>query len=102
MGKKKDTQEEVINNDVIITPTETEKSYCNKLYKYEIGDTVFVMENNQVKEFVIAKRVILTVEGNDNQMINEIYYDETNVRSLRGSYKEEQLYPTKKALLASL
>lgn len=100
MGKKIDTQEDVINNDVVITPTE--KSCCDKLYKYEIGDTVYVMENNQVKCFEIAKRLILSVAGNDNEIINEIYYDDTNVRSLRGTYKEEQLYPSKKSLLSSL
>lgn len=93
-------QEEVINDDVMITPTETEKP-CQKLYKYDIGDTVYVMENNKVKEFVIAKRVVLTVKVND-VLINEVYYDESDVRSLRGTYKEEQLYPSKKALLSSL
>jgi len=102
MSKKKDMQEEVINDDVMITPTETEKPCPSQnLYKYDIGDTVYVMENNKVKQFVIAKRVVLTVNGNDG-LINEVYYDESDVRSLRGTYKEEQLYPSKKALLSSL
>ena len=100
MSKKKDN-EEIMTEDVLISGNEN--STPVQLYKYDIGDTVYVMENNKVKEFVIAKRVVLTVEGNDKgNLINEVYYDDSNVRSLRGAYQEEQLYASKKALLASL
>lgn len=73
-----------------------------KLYKYDIGDEVFVMEDNKVKSFTIGKRIILTRLSNDDEIETVVYYDESNWNSLKAEYSEKMLYPSKKKLLESL
>ena len=73
-----------------------------QLYKYNIGDEVFTMEDNKVKSFVIKKRIILTYQYNDSEEQTEVYYDVLPWDSLKAQYNEKNLYPTKKDLLESL
>ena len=80
----------------------TDENACKSLYKYEIGDEVFVMEDNKVKSFVIEKRIIVTRTDNDGKIINEVLYDENNWNSLKAQYNENILYPSKNKLLESL
>ena len=80
----------------------TDENVCKSLYKYEIGDEVFVMEDNKVKSFVIEKRIIVTRTDNDGKIINEVLYDENNWNSLKAQYNENILYPSKNKLLESL
>ena len=99
MAKRKETQE-VVENEVMATEEVKEES--PKLYKYEVGDEVFTMEDNKVKSFVVQKRIILTRADGDNNVVTSVYYDELNWDSLKAKYPEDALYPSKKELLNSL
>ena len=99
MAKRKETQE-VVENEVMTTEEVKEES--PKLYKYEVGDEVFTMEDNKVKSFVVQKRIILTRVDGDNNIVTSVYYDESNWDSLKAIYPEDSLYPSKKELLNSL
>ena len=99
MAKKKEITE-LVNDEQTLSAVESE--ICIPLYKYEVGDEVFVMEDNKVKSFTIAKRIIVTRLDNDGKIQNDVLYDESNWASLKGQYNEKFLYPTKKALLESL
>lgn len=99
MAKRKETQE-VVENEVMTTEEITQES--PKLYKYEVGDEVFTMEDNKVKSFVVQKRIILTRVDGDNNVVTSVYYDESNWDSLKAIYPEDALYPSKKELLNSL
>ena len=100
MTKRKEIQEDVVDNEVTTTEDITQES--PKLYKYEVGDEVFTMEDNKVKSFIIQKRVILTRDVGDNNIITTVYYDDSNWDSLKAIYPEDALYPSKKELLNSL
>ena len=100
MAKRKETQEDVVENEVTTTGEITQES--PKLYKYEVGDEVFTMEDNKVKSFIIQKRIILTRDAGDNNIMTTVYYDESNWDSLKAIYPENVLYPSKKELLNSL
>ena len=99
MAKRKETQE-VVENEVMTTEEIMQES--PKLYKYEVGDEVFTMEDNKVKSFVVQKRIILTRADGDNNVVTSVYYDESNWDSLKAIYPEDVLYPSKKELLNSL
>ena len=99
MTKRKETQE-VVENEVMTTEEITQESL--KLYKYEVGDEVFTMEDNKVKSFVVQKRIILTRADGDNNVVTSVYYDESNWDSLKAIYPEDALYSSKKELLNSL
>ena len=100
MAKRKEMQEDVVENKVTTTEEITQES--PKLYKYEVGDEVFTMEDNKVKSFIIQKRVILTRNVGDNNIMTSVYYDDSNWDSLKAIYPEDALYPSKKELLNSL
>ena len=100
MAKRKEMQEDVVENEV--TTTEEIMQESPKLYKYEIGDEVFTMEDNKVKSFIVQKRIILTRADIDNNIVTSVYYDESNWDSLKAIYPEDALYPSKKELLNSL
>ena len=100
MAKRKETQEDVVENEVTTTEEITQES--PKLYKYEVGDEVFTMEDNKVKSFIVQKRVILTRDAGDNNIMTTVYYDDSNWDSLKAIYPENVLYPSKKELLNSL
>ena len=100
MAKRKEIQEDVVKNEVTTTEEITQES--PKLYKYEVGDEVFTMEDNKVKSFIIQKRVILTRDAGDNNIMTTVYYDDSNWDSLKAIYSENVLYPSKKELLNSL
>ena len=100
MTKRKEMQEDVVENKVTTTEEITQES--PKLYKYEVGDEVFTMEDNKVKSFIIQKRVILTRDVGDNNIMTTVYYDDSNWDSLKAIYPEDALYPSKKELLNSL
>ena len=100
MAKRKEIQEDVVKNEVTTTEEITQES--PKLYKYEVGDEVFTMEDNKVKSFIIQKRVILTRDAGDNNIMTTVYYDDLNWDSLKAIYPEDALYPSKKELLNSL
>ena len=91
-----------INIDEIKFSADNKTDICKSLYKYEIGDEVFVMEDNKVKSFTIGKRIILTRLSNDDKIETVVYYDESNWNSLKAEYSEQMLYPSKKKLLESL
>lgn len=95
MTKRKEIQE-VVNNEII--KIEEPK----KLYKYEIGDEVFVMQNNKVHSFIVEKRIILTRKTNNDNVETKVYYDDNNYDSMKAIYVEDVLYPSKSALLNSL
>ena len=97
MAKKKETQEEVVENE-IMTTEEIMKEPA-KLYKYEVGDEVFTMEDNKVKSFIIQKRIIMTRFDGDGNIVTSVYYDESNWDSFKAMYAENSLYPSKKELL---
>ena len=99
MAKRKEMQEDVVENEV--TTTEEIIQESPKLYKYEIGDEVFTMEDNKVKSFIVQKRIILTRADSDN-IVTSVYYDDSNWSSLKATYPENALYPSKKELLNSL
>ena len=99
MAKRKETQE-VVENEVTTTEEITQES--PKLYKYEVGDEVFTMEDNKVKSFIVQKRIILTRADIDNNIVTSVYYDDSNWDSLKATYPEDALYPSKKELLNSL
>lgn len=98
---KKDDTMKIVENEVespiISEPIELKAS----LYKYEIGDEVFTMENNRVHSFIVGKRIILSRMSEDG-IITEVYYDDNNWGSLKAQYTEESLFPSKKELLNSL
>ena len=100
MAKRKEIQEDVVKNEVTTTEEITQES--PKLYKYEVGDEVFTMEDNKVKSFIVQKRVILTRDVGDNNIMTTVYYDDSNWDSLKAIYPEDALYPSKKELLNSL
>ena len=100
MAKRKEIQEDVVENEV--TTTEEIPQESPKLYKYEVGDEVFTMEDNKVKSFIIQKRIILTRDAGDNNIMTTVYYDDSNWDSLKAIYPEDALYPSKKELLNSL
>ena len=100
MTKRKEMQEDVVENEV--TTTEEITQELPKLYKYEVGDEVFTMEDNKVKSFIVQKRIILTRADIDNNIVTSVYYDESNWDSLKAIYPEDALYPSKKELLNSL
>jgi len=100
MAKRKEIQDEVVENEVMTTEEIIQEP--TKLYKYEVGDEVFTMEDNKVKSFVVQKRIILTRVDGDNNIVTSVYYDESNWDSLKAIYPEEVLYPSKKELLNSL
>ena len=100
MAKRKEMQEDVVENEVMTTEEITQE--LPKLYKYEVGDEVFTMEDNKVKSFVVQKRIILTRADIDNNIVTSVYYDESNWDSLKAIYPEDALYPSKKELLNSL
>ena len=100
MAKRKEMQEDVVENEVTTTEKITQESL--KLYKYEVGDEVFTMEDNKVKSFIVQKRIILTRADIDNNIVTSVYYDESNWDSLKAIYPEDALYPSKKELLNSL
>lgn len=100
MTKRKEMQEDVVENEVMTTEEITQKS--PKLYKYEVGDEVFTMEDNKVKSFIVQKRVILTRDVGDNNIMTTVYYDDLNWDSLKAIYPENVLYPSKEELLNSL
>ena len=100
MAKRKEMQEDVVENKVTTTEEITQES--PKLYKYEVGDEVFTMEDNKVKSFIIQKRVILTRNVGDNNIMTTVYYDDSNWDSLKAIYPENVLYPSKEELLNSL
>ncbi len=100
MAKKKDEITEIVDEQTPLTAVEGE--ITKPLYKYEVGDEVFTMENNKVKSFVINKRVILTILDGDGNTRTEVYYDENNWASAKAQYTEEALFPSKKKLLESL
>jgi hypothetical protein len=100
MAKRKEMQEDVVENEV--TTTEEIMQESPKLYKYEIGDEVFTMEDNKVKSFIVQKRIILTRTDSDNNIVTSVYYDDSNWSSLKATYPENVLYPSKKELLNSL
>ena len=100
MAKRKEIQEDVVENEVTTTEEITQES--PKLYKYEVGDEVFTMEDNKVKSFIVQKRVILTRDAGDNNIMTTVYYDDSNWDSLKAIYPENALYPSKKELLNSL
>lgn len=97
MGKKKNN----VFDDNVSENITVDKIESQCLYKYEIGDEVFTMENNRVKSFIIAKRIILTVQE-DDETITKVFYDEKNWESLKAEYVEENLFPTKEDLLKTL
>lgn len=100
MAKRKEMQEDVVENEV--TTTEEIIQESPKLYKYEIGDEVFTMEDNKVKSFIVQKRIILTRTDSDNNIVTSVYYDDSNWSSLKATYPENALYSSKKELLNSL
>ena len=100
MAKRKEMQEDVVENEVTTTEKITQES--PKLYKHEVGDEVFTMEDNKVKSFIVQKRIILTRADIDNNIVTSVYYDESNWDSLKAIYPEDALYPSKKELLNSL
>ena len=100
MAKRKEIQEEVVENEVMTTEKIMEAPA--KLYKYEVGDEVFTMENNAVKSFIINKRIILTRINAEGEIVTSVFYDESGWDSLKAQYSEEKLYPSKKKLLESL
>ena len=100
MAKRKEMQEDVVENEV--TTTEKIMQESPKLYKYEVGDEVFTMEDNKVKSFIVQKRIILTRADSDNNIVTSVYYDDSNWSSLKATYPENALYPSKKELLNSL
>ena len=100
MAKRKEMQEDVVENEVKTTEKIMQES--PKLYKYEVGDEVFTMEDNKVKSFIVQKRIILTRADIDNNIVTSVYYDESNWDSLKAIYPEDALYPSKKELLNSL
>ena len=100
MTKRKETQEDVVENEVTTTEEITQEQ--PKLYKYEVGDEVFTMEDNKVKSFIVQKRIILTRADSDNNIVTSVYYDDSNWDSLKATYPENALYSSKKELLNSL
>lgn len=105
-NKKEEVKSEVKINEPekenIIPAVEQQKEEVEKkLFKYDIGDEVYVMENNKVTSFVIGKRIILSY-FHDGGVVDIVYYDPNGWNSLKASYTEDQLYPTKQALLKSL
>ena len=100
MAKRKEMQEDVVENEV--TTSEEIMQESLKLYKYEIGDEVFTMEDNKVKSFIVQKRIILTRADIDNNIVTSVYYDDSNWDSLKAAYTEDALYPSKEELLNSL
>jgi len=100
MAKRKETQEVIIGNEVPTTEEIVQEP--TKLYKYEVGDEVFTMEDNKVKSFIVQKRIILTRVDGDNNIVTSVYYDESNWDSLKAIYSEDALYSSKKDLLNSL
>ena len=90
MAKRKEMQEDVVENEV--TTTEEIMQESPKLYKYEIGDEVFTMEDNKVKSFIVQKRIILTRTDSDNNIVTSVYYDDSNWSSLKAKYPENVLY----------
>lgn len=84
---------------VIEDPIDT----LEKLYKYDIGQEVFLMQNNKVNSFIIEKRVIVTRKNAEGgKIITKVYYDPYGNDSMRATFIEDILYPSKEALLNSL
>lgn len=100
MAKKKDEITEIVDEQTPLTTVEGE--ITKSLYKYEVGDEVFTMENNAVKSFIINKRIILTRINAEGETVTYVFYDESGWDSLKAQYSEEMLYPSKKKLLESL
>ncbi len=94
MAKKKDIDNVTDNDNVTLNE--------EKLYKYEVGDEVFTMEDNKVKSFIIQKRIIMTRFDGDGNIVTSVYYDESNWDSFKAMYAENVLYPSKKELLETL
>lgn len=71
--------------------------------KYELGQRLFMLEDNKVKEFTVYHRIVETIlnENDDGQQNVEtvILYGGEN---LRRTVNENLLYPSKAALLNSL
>ena len=104
MAKKKEELDEVTKTteNEVTAPIVSEPVEMNAvLYKYNVGDTVYTMQDNKVKSFVIGKRIVVS-RLSENGIVNEVLYDESNWDSLKAQYKESSLFATKKELLNSL
>lgn len=100
MTKRKEIQEKVVENEAMTTEEIVQEPA--KLYKYEVGDEVFTMEDNKVKSFIIQKRIIMTRFDGDGNIVTSVYYDESNWASFKAIYAEDILYPSKEKLLETL
>ena len=95
------------NEEIVCTTLNTDipTRLINQAYKTKdtgVIDEVFTMEDNKVKSFIVQKRIILTRADIDNNIVTSVYYDDSNWDSLKATYPEDALYPSKKELLNSL
>lgn len=85
------------------------KNSDNKINKYDVGDTIFVLMNNKVLETTITKVIILKFkDSTTGEIITKVVYDDrdmTNIKFYTTDCRfedESLLFATKEELLASL
>lgn len=74
--------------------------------KYNIGETVFTLNNNKIREVKITAVAVIVIDKNEEGDIKEFYFGYSDQKdgstSVHFSLKEENLFNKKADLLKSL